>query len=265
MSYECILYSVVDGVATLELNRPDRLNSFNKAMHEEVRHALNAIDEDSSVRVLVLRASGRAFCAGQDLLAEEVQFSESGDAPDFEKIVQTFYKPMITHLRQLRVPTVAAVQGVAAGAGASLAFACDLVIAAHSANFIQAFSRIGLIPDSGGTWFLPRFVGLPRAMGLALLGEKLSAEKAEEWGLIWKAVDDLEFEDFIRKISCDIAQMPTRALVEIRSLMETSTVSSLNDQMDLEAKVMGQLGNSRDYYEGVHAFIEKREPVFKGE
>lgn len=264
MSYDTILYSVSGGVATLTLNRPDKLNSFNRTMHEEIQQVFKAIASDSSVRVLVIKGAGRGFCAGQDLSDPAVQFNDAGEVPDFEALVTSLYKPLILNLRALNVPTIAAVNGVAAGAGASLALACDLVIASKSAAFIQAFSQIGLIPDTGGTWFLPRLVGSARAMGLALLAEKLSAEEAEAWGLIWRAVDEVRFEEVVAELAHKIATMPTKALVEIRHLMERSTYTSLEKQLDDEARAMGILSQSDDYREGVTAFVEKRKPSFKG-
>ena len=193
MAYENILYVVQSGVARITLNRPDKLNSFTSAMHAELRAALDEVQADRSARVLVLTGAGRGFCAGQDLSDPEVQFVEGQMPPDMGDIVEKNYKPLILRLQNLRVPTIAAVNGVAAGAGASLALACDLVIATKSASFLQAFSKIGLIPDTGGTWFLPQRVGMARAMGLALLAEKLPAQKAADWGLIWSAVEDAEF------------------------------------------------------------------------
>lgn len=261
---ELTLFTIQNGVATLTLNNPDKLNSFNQQMHREIQDAFVSVNTDPSIRVLVITGSGRAFSAGQDLGAPEVQFLDNGDAPDFSDIVKSLYKPLIISLRELKVPTIAAVNGVAAGAGASLALACDLVIASKSASFIQAFSQIGLIPDTGGTWFLPKLLGLPRAMGLAMLGEKLSAEQACEWGLIWQMVEDDIFVEETKKLSEKLAKMPTRALVETRFLMEKGMNNSLAQQLDQEAVAMGNLVKSQDFKEGVMAFKEKREPHFIG-
>lgn len=265
MTSKLTLFTIENGIATLTLNSPDKLNSFNQQMHHEIQDLLEAIDRDSSIRVLVITGAGRAFSAGQDLGATEVQFLENGDAPDFEEVVKKFYKPLIVKLRELSVPTIAAVNGVAAGAGASLALACDLVIATKSASFIQAFSQIGLIPDTGGTWFLPKHLGLPRAIGLAMLGKKLSAEKAYDWGLIWQVTEDDHFSEEVKKLAEKLAKLPTRALVEVRSLMAKGMSYSLAQQLDQEAISMGRLGKSRDFKEGVMAFKEKREPYFTGE
>ncbi len=258
-------FEVNDGIATLIFNNPEKLNSINSVMSEEIQEALSQINTNQEIRVLVLKGSGRAFSAGQDLGAPEVQFLSNGDAPDLKNVVKKQYKPLIMGLRELRVPTIAAVNGIAAGAGASIALACDIVIAKKSASFIQAFSQIGLIPDTGGTWFLPKLVGLPRAMGLAVLGEKLNAETAHEWGLIWKAVEDDSFEKEIQSLAEKLAKMPTKALVEIRSLMAEGETSSLSEQLDSEAKAMGMLGKTRDFKEGTRAFKEKRQPDFRGE
>src|SRR5688500_4882322 len=193
MSYQCILFDIQGGIGRLTLNRPDRLNSFNVAMHEEVRDALQRARDDANCRVVVLTGAGRGFCAGQALSDRSV--APGSSAPDLGESIELRYKPLILALRSMPKPVIAAVNGVAAGAGANIALACDLVIATRSASFIQAFSRIGLIPDSGGTWFLPRLAGTARAMGLALLADKLPAEEAERWGLIWKAVDDAQLMD----------------------------------------------------------------------
>ncbi|MFZ4624977.1 MAG: enoyl-CoA hydratase-related protein, partial [Rhodoferax sp.] len=197
MTYQTIRFEVQDSIARLTLNRPDKLNSFTTAMQAELRSALDTVQNDTSIRVLVLTGAGRAFCAGQDLADPEMAVGPM--LPDIGNVIEKYYKPLILALQNLRVPTVAAVNGIAAGAGASLALACDLVIAAKSASFLQAFSKIGLIPDTGGTWFLPQRVGMARALGLALLADKLPAEKAAEWGLIWQVVDDIELPSTIDK------------------------------------------------------------------
>jgi 2-(1,2-epoxy-1,2-dihydrophenyl)acetyl-CoA isomerase len=263
MTFETITYHVEAGIARLTLNRPDRLNSFTDAMHEEIRQAMDALEADASARVLVLSGAGRGFCAGQDLNDRSVS---SGDGPpDLGASVEKNYKPLVMRLQNLRMPTVCAVNGVAAGAGASLALACDIVIAAKSASFLQAFSKIGLIPDTGGTWFLPQRVGMARAMGLALLAEKLPAEKAAEWGLIWACVENAELTATVDKIATQFASAPTRALVRTRQAMRASMNNDLETQLDLEGNMMRELGQTHDYREGVAAFMAKRAPVFKGE
>ncbi|MBU0750621.1 MAG: 2-(1,2-epoxy-1,2-dihydrophenyl)acetyl-CoA isomerase PaaG [Gammaproteobacteria bacterium] len=263
MAFETIRYSVEGGIARLTLDRPDRLNSFTDAMHEEVRTALTALEADRSARVLVLTGAGRGFCAGQDLNDRSVAAGEA--APDLGASVEQNYKPLVLRLQALRMPTVCAVNGVAAGAGASLALACDIVIAARSASFLQAFSKVGLIPDSGGTWFLPQRVGMARAMGLALLAEKLPAEKAAEWGLIWSCVDDAELMPTVDGIAARLAAAPTRALVRTREALRASMSQDLAAQLDLERDFMRELGRSADYREGVAAFMAKRVPQFTGE
>jgi 2-(1,2-epoxy-1,2-dihydrophenyl)acetyl-CoA isomerase len=261
--YDTILVAVADGVATLTLNRPDRLNSFTVAMHEEVRAALAAIRADRAVRCLVLTGAGRGFCAGQDLSDRAVA---PGDAPrDLGASIESYYTPLVLALRYLPMPVIAAVNGVAAGAGANIALACDLVFAARSAGFIQSFAKIGLVPDSGGTWVLPRLVGRARALGLALLGEKLGAEQAEAWGLIWKCVDDADLMPTVQKVAAQLAAGPTRGLARIKQAMQASDGMSLEQSLDLERDYQRELGRSRDYAEGVAAFVEKRTPRFTGE
>lgn len=267
MAFEFIDYSVAAGVATLTLKRPERMNSFHAAMHLEVRAALTeaaAAAAAGAVRVLVLTGAGRGFCAGQDLAAEEASFDAAGHPPDLGQVVRDYYQPLILQLQALPVPTIAAVNGVAAGAGASIAMACDLVVATASANFIQAFAKVGLIPDTGGTWFLPKRVGMARAMGMALLGDKLSAADAQAQGLIWAAVADADFSDHIQALAAQLAAAPTKALVRIRAAMRASLDHDLATQLSLEADIMAELGQSADYREGVMAFTEKRPAVFKG-
>jgi len=264
MNFETITYELTDGIARITLNRPDKLNSFTDAMHAELRTALDAIHNDPAARVLVLTGAGRSFCAGQDLGDRAMQI-QSGKMPDIGNTVERNYKPLIMRLANLRVPTLAAVNGIAAGAGASVALACDLVIATKSASFLQAFSKIGLIPDTGGTWFLPQRVGMARAMGLALLAEKLPAEKAAEWGLIWAAVEDAEFAATIDTLARQLATAPTKALVRTRQAMHAAPTHTLEQQLSLEGSFMRELGWSADYAEGVAAFMEKRAPQFKGE
>ncbi len=261
--YENIRLEVAAAVATLTLNRPDRLNSFTVAMHGEVRAALDAVRADKAVRCLVLTGAGRGFCAGQDLSDRAVA---PGDAPlDLGASIDNHYKPLVLALRNLPLPVIAAVNGVAAGAGANIALACDLVFAARSASFIQSFARIGLVPDSGGTWALPRLVGNARALGLALLGDKLSAEQAEQWGLIWKCVDDDQLMPTVRTLAQQLAAGPTRGFARTKQAIYAATGLSLEASLDLERDFQRELGRSRDYREGVAAFMEKRAPKFTGE
>jgi 2-(1,2-epoxy-1,2-dihydrophenyl)acetyl-CoA isomerase len=256
-----ILVSVEAGVQTITLNRPERLNAFNPEMHRLLREALARADNDEAIRAVLLSGAGRGFCAGQDLSERDV----GGDAAiDLSVTIETLYNPLVRRMRALPKPIVCAVNGVAAGAGANVALACDLVLAARSASFIQAFARIGLIPDSGGTWFLPRLVGRARAAGLALLGEKLSAEDAERWGLIWKAVDDDKLMDEAGTLARGLAAGPTRGYALAKRALDASETSSLDAQLDLERDLQREAGLSADYREGVAAFMQKRKPQFKG-
>ncbi len=263
MTFENILFEAREGVARLTLNRPDKLNSFNGAMHAELRTALATVQSDKSIRVLVISGAGRAFCAGQDLADPAMAMGPM--QPDIGNVVEQHYKPLILTLQSLRVPTVAMVNGIAAGAGASLALACDLVVAGRSASFLQAFSKIGLIPDTGGTWFLPQRVGMARAMGLALLADKLPAEKAAEWGLIWQVLDDSELVAHVGKLAAQLATMPTKALVRTRQAMHAAPNHTLEQQLSFEAGFMRELGWCHDFAEGSAAFQEKRAPRFTGE
>jgi 2-(1,2-epoxy-1,2-dihydrophenyl)acetyl-CoA isomerase len=260
--YETVRLDVADGVATLTLNRPERLNSFTVAMHGEMRAALDAVDADPVVRCLVLTGAGRGFCAGQDLADRAV--APGSDALDLGASIEHYYKPMLLRLRKLRMPTVCAVNGVAAGAGANIPFACDLVFAAKSASFIQSFSKLGLVPDCGGTWWLPRLVGPARAMGLALLGDKLPAAQAEEWGLIWRAVEDDELMPTALAAARQLAAGPTRGYVRTREAVAAGMQLSFEASLDLERDHQRELGRSADYREGVAAFMEKRAPRFSG-
>jgi 2-(1,2-epoxy-1,2-dihydrophenyl)acetyl-CoA isomerase len=259
MTYESILFDVADGVARLTLNRPDRLNSFTFAMHREVADALSTVETDDKVRVLLITGAGRGFCAGQDL-------SDPATMPggDLGNALETSYNPLIRRLMGMAKPVVCAVNGVAAGAGANIAFAADIVLAAKSAKFIQSFSNIGLVPDSGGTWILPRLVGHARAMGLALTGEALSAEKAEQWGLIWRALDDEQLMPETEKLVSRLAHGPTKGLAAIKLAIRKGWQSDLHAQLDLERDLQRELGQSADYKEGVVAFGEKRPPKFTG-
>ena len=261
MSYETILFEVDSGVARLTLNRPDKLNSFNVQMHGEVRQALASIPE-SGARVLILTGAGRGFCAGQDLGDRAVAPGSQG--VDLGESIENRYNPLVLSLRNLGMPVIAAVNGVAAGAGANIALACDIVIAARSANFVQAFSKLGLIPDSGGTWFLPRLVGDARAMGLTLLGNKLPAEQAAAWGLIWQCVDDAELAATVDAMARQFAVAPTRGLAATKNALRRSWQNTFKEQLDLERDVQRELGRSSDYVEGVAAFTEKRTPRFTG-
>ncbi len=262
MSYEHILFSLADGIARVTLNRPDRLNSFNEKMHLELRDALGRT-RDGKARVLVLTGAGRGFCAGQDLADRNV----SADAApvDLGHTIETLYKPLILSLRALEMPVIAAVNGVAAGAGANIALACDIVLAARSASFIQAFCKLGLVPDAGGTWILPRVVGTARAMGLALLGDKLSAEQAEAWGMIWKCVDDGQLSIEADRLARHFAAAPTKGLARTKQALYASGGNSLERQLDLERDSQRELGFGHDYREGVAAFMQKRPPGFTGE
>ncbi|MRW87299.1 2-(1,2-epoxy-1,2-dihydrophenyl)acetyl-CoA isomerase [Pseudoduganella sp. FT26W] len=265
MDYQNILFEISDGVATLTLNRPDKLNSFTQAMHEEVRHALKRVATEAAAgaaRVLVLTGAGRGFCAGQDLSDRSVE--PGAGAVDLGDSVEKNYAPLVQSLRALPLPVIGAINGVAAGAGANIALACDIVLATKSASFVEVFCKLGLIPDTGGTYFLPRLVGSARAMGMAMLGEKLSAEKAEAWGLIWKAIPDEDFAAEVLAMARHFAGAPTKGLAFTKKALHASAHNSLQQQMALECGMMSELGRSDDYREGVAAFMEKRAPQFKG-
>ena len=261
MTYDNILFDLTGGIARLTLNRPDKLNSFNTAMHAEVRDALGRILREGA-RVLVLTGAGRGFCAGQDLADRAV--APGGERVDLGESIERNYKPLILGLRNLPMPVIAAVNGVAAGAGANLALACDLVIAAKSASFVQAFCRLGLVPDSGGTWVLPRLVGTARALGLAVLGEKLSAEQAAQWGLIWRCVEDAELSSVVDQLAARFAAAPTLGLARTKQAIYSSWNHTLEQQLDRERDLQRELGDSADYAEGVAAFMAKRDPKFVG-
>ena len=260
--YQTILTDISEGVFTLTLNRPDSLNSFNTVMHGEVRKAIAEAEANSSVRAMILTGAGRGFCAGQDLSDRAVT---PGSTPvDLGASLDNHYNPLILKLRLLQMPVICAVNGVAAGAGANIALACDIVFAARSASFIQPFCNIGLVPDSGGTYNLPRLIGTARATALAMTGEKLPAEKAADWGLIWQVVDDGELMASVTALAARMAKMPTKGLGAIKRAMNASGGNSLEDQLLLERDLQREMGYSDDYREGVAAFLEKRKPTFKG-
>ena len=259
MDYDTIDFKLEGGVARITLNRPDRLNSFTAHMHEELRGAL---DQAEVARVVILTGAGRAFCAGQDLNDRAVA---ADDHPvDLGVTVETGWNPLIKRLAAMPQPVIARVNGVAAGAGANIALACDIVVAARSAKFIQSFSAIGLIPDSGGSWILPRLVGHARAMGLALTGEPLPAEKAEEWGLIWKCVDDDALDSEVDALAAKLAALPPLGLSAIKSIIRSTWDRTLDQELQMQRKEMRRLGFTEDYREGVAAFLEKRPPKFIG-
>jgi 2-(1,2-epoxy-1,2-dihydrophenyl)acetyl-CoA isomerase len=257
-----ILVSRAAGVLSLTLNRPDKLNAFNPEMHALLRGALEQALDDSSVRAVLLTGAGRGFCAGQDLSERNV--SPDAAPIDLSVSLGSNYNPLVRRLRALPKPIVCAVNGVAAGAGANIALACDIVLAARSASFVQSFARLGLVPDSGGTYFLPRLVGVARAMGLALLGDRISAEDAERWGLIWKALDDARLLEEATAIARALAEGPTRGYGLIKRAIYASAGNSLDAQLDLERDLQREAGFSADYREGVAAFMQKRKPSYKG-
>jgi 2-(1,2-epoxy-1,2-dihydrophenyl)acetyl-CoA isomerase len=262
MTEAALLVAVAEGVATLTLNRPERLNAFTAALHEELAAALERSAADDAIRALLITGAGRGFCAGQDL--SEGKPIPGGARRDLGGSLERYYNPLIHRLRELEKPVVAAVNGVAAGAGAGLAFACDIVIASQSASFIEAFSRIGLVPDAGNTWFLPRLAGSARAMAMAMTGDAVPAERAAEWGLIWKAVPDDALMSEARALAVRLAQGPTRALGLTKRALNRSATNDLDAQLDLERDLQREAGLGEDYREGVAAFLEKRPPRFNG-
>ena len=255
-----IIFSKDNGVGIIRLNRPAVFNSFNRAMALEVQAALDDCAHDQSIRAIYLSGEGKAFCAGQDL--QEV--SEPTSAPSFKTILGEHYNPIIERLRGIEKPIVCGVNGVAAGAGANIALACDITVAAESASFIQAFSKIGLVPDSGGTYFLPRLIGLQKAAALMMLGEKVSAKDAEAMGMIYKTLPDDGFNAAALAIAQHLANMPTKGLGFTKRLLNMSFENILSEQLEAEDKYQTIAGNTEDYREGVAAFLEKRKPVFRG-
>jgi 2-(1,2-epoxy-1,2-dihydrophenyl)acetyl-CoA isomerase len=258
---DTIEFSRDGGVARVALNRPDKLNSFTRQMHAELRDAVGECERDETIRAVILTGNGRAFCAGQDLA--DLSF-EPGNMTDLGALIHENFNPLIRRLQALAKPVIGRVHGIAAGAGANLALACDLVLAGRSASFLQAFVNIGLVPDSGGTFFLPHRIGVARAMGLAMLGEKLSAEQAAQWGLIWRCVDDDKLDAEVAALAARLAAMPTRALAASKRAIHAALVNDLSAQLDLERQLQSDLGASHDYAEGVNAFLQKRAPKFEG-
>ncbi len=261
METDLVMVDIREGYRVLTLNRPDRLNSFTAAMQTALMAALVASEADKTCRALILTGAGRGFCAGQDL--SDGVFTP-GETPDLSVTIEKFYNPLVRKLRSLPMPVICAVNGVAAGAGANVSFACDIVIAARSAKFIQAFAKLGLVPDAGGTWILPRLVGSARARALALLADPVPAEQAEAWGMIWKAVDDAGLMTEAHRLAAHFATQPTTGLALIKQALDASETNNLDQQLDLERDLQGQAGRTPDYLEGVTAFLDRRAPRFIG-
>ncbi len=262
MTYQFIIAGVADGVLSITLNRPDVLNSFTRAMAREVQDALQAAADTPEIRAVLLTGAGRGFCAGQDL--SEVLPEGDGPMPDISEIVRDSYNPIIRAIRALEKPVICAVNGVAAGAGANLAFACDLTIAAEEAVFVESFAKIGLIPDTSGTFFVPRLVGMQRATGMFFLGDKMPAAKAKEWGLIWDVVPLAALEAKARALAVSLATQATRGFGLTKRAMNASFANSLDAQLEVEADCMQLAGRTNDYAEGVRSFLEKRKPTYTG-
>lgn len=252
---------ITDKVAILTLNRPEVFNSFNREMALKLQDELDSCEKNPDVRTIVITGNGRAFCAGQDL--KEVTSPELN--PGFKKILEEHYNPIISRIRKIEKPIIAAVNGVAAGAGANIALACDVVVASESASFIQAFSKIGLVPDSGGTFFLPRLIGFQKASALIMLGDKISATDAEKMGMIYKVFPTETFEEEVKNIASILSNMPTKALGLTKRLLNNSLTNNLDDQLDLEGKLQIESAQTEDYAEGVDAFVNKRKPEFRGQ
>lgn len=261
MSEALVLVTTHGAIRTLTLNRPAALNSFTAAMHRELRAALDAAAADDAVRCVVLTGAGRGFCAGQDLNDEGM--GNDGTPADVEGVVERHYKPLALRIRSMPVPVVAMVNGVAAGAGANIALGCDLVVAGRSASFIQAFSKIGLVPDGGGTWLLPRLVGRARALGLAMTGDKLAAEDAAAMGMIWRCVDDAALADTTMALAQKLALLPSAALAATRRVIDDAVAMDFGQALSNEARVQGEMSRAGDFAEGVSAFLQKRAAVFK--
>lgn len=259
---EPVLTDRADGVLEITLNRPDRLNSFNDDMHAAMADALSRAETDRNCRAVLLTGAGRGFCAGQDLDARNPDRMDG--PPDLGETLERFYNPMIRRIRGLAKPVLCAVNGVAAGAGANLALACDIVLAARSAKFIQSFARVGLIPDAGGSWMLPRLIGEARAKAIAMTAEPVTAERAEHWGMIWRSVDDAELMTEARNLAARLAAGPTFGLGLMKDLIQQAAGHGLDAHLDIEAQYQRAAGRSPDYAEGVRAFLEKREPRFGG-
>lgn len=260
MTYQTILFEHAQGVARIVFNRPDRLNAFTNLMHAEMADALSKVEADQTARVLLISGSGRGFCAGQDLSERDTRTGR----PDLSISTETQYNPLIRRLAALPLPVVCAVNGVAAGAGVNIALACDIVLAKRSARFVQAFSAIGLIPDAGGTWHLPRAIGQARALGFTLTGGTIEASQAEQWGLIWRAIDDDLFDAEVEALIDRLARAPTRGLAAAKRAIRNAAITPLNAQLDLERDLQQACGWTDDYREGVNAFKDRRPPDFKG-
>lgn len=262
MTYQFIIAGVADGVLSITLNRPDVLNSFTRAMAREVQDALDTAKTSSEIRAVLLTGAGRGFSAGQDL--SEVLPEGDGPMPDISEIVRESYNPIISAIRTIEKPVICAVNGVAAGAGANLAFACDLTLAADDAVFVESFAKIGLIPDTSGSFFVPRLVGMQRATGMFFLGDKIPAAQAKEWGLIWDVVPKAELTERSQAMARSLAQQATRGFGLTKRALNASFANSLDEQLEVEAQCMQLAGRTNDYAEGVRAFLEKRKPVYSG-